>query len=152
MLPSKTVYAGKATHFHYFCKKIRSNCLFMKPSVVLLLGSLLLFSCTSTKPLVKSDADITVAVNKEFSIELPANPSTGYSWKLVGQVSGSAIVQVSESFVSTAKSNMVGAGGTLQLHFKATRKGTETLRFIYIRPWEKGAPPAKTATYKIAVQ
>ena len=37
-----------------------------------------------------------------------------------------------------------GIGGRYVLHFKATKAAKTKIHLVYVRPWEKDKPPAKT--------
>ena len=102
---------------------------------------------TNSSPAVYHQGDaISVATGDEFVIALPANPSTGYSW--------TAGDDPDVSFVSNRQvsgGSQPGASGTQELTFRAEQAGTSTLELAYARSFEKGVPPAKTATFAVTV-
>ena len=76
-----------------------------------------------------------VAVGATTTVELPANPTTGYDW----QVEFPPDLVRLESRAHVRSSELVGAGGTTTFTFRALAVGDATLRFRYLRVWE-GTP------------
>ncbi|MHB9031720.1 MAG: protease inhibitor I42 family protein [Anaerolineae bacterium] len=97
----------------------------------------------------ESGTNITVAPGQVFTITLNSNPSTGYSWYVVGDLPD-LFEQVGEPVYKAAKAsrNLVGGGGTLTLKFKAVKAGTAVLNLGYMRSWEEQAP-AETFTVNV---
>jgi inhibitor of cysteine peptidase len=94
---------------------------------------------------------------KTLSVSMPSNPTTGYSWSLtnaseVNQES-SVLQQTGEGASAFVIDNngQVGAGGTETFDFDATAAGYQTLRFVYARPWEKGAGEQREVTVDVRV-
>jgi predicted secreted protein len=90
--------------------------------------------------------DVSVANGREFVVSLPATPSTGYSWTPADNDD--------ISFVSSrqlAGGSQPGAPGTQELTFRATNRGSTTLKLAYDRSFEPNAPPAKTAQFPVTV-
>lgn len=117
--------------------------LFIQNSFMKLLSGIFLslvmgtvYSCTTPK--IKEDihADYSVKLQEEFTITLNSNPSTGYSWEWVNKKAINIVGCVDFKFISP-NNGMVGAGGTEKWTFKATKTGTDTLVFVYRRPWEQ---------------
>ena len=136
-----------------------NNPMVLTVRLVALITMLLLSACAQTSPysdlppLSVDGVELRVlAVNQELLISLPGNPSTGFSWAT--EHVPAFLEQIGEGEYSSDKAseNMVGVGGTFRWRFLAKGKGTDTLRFIYMRPWEKGNPPADTAEYRIIVE
>jgi predicted secreted protein len=46
---------------------------------------------------------------------------------------------------------MMGVGGTTTYRFRAEAPGTQTLEFAYLRAWELGVPPVRTARFDVTV-
>ncbi|MBC2595288.1 protease inhibitor I42 family protein [Ruficoccus amylovorans] len=90
-------------------------------------------------------------VGDTFSVSLPSNPSTGYSWQLddsykpVLTMPGGA---QSQTF-SAGTTAIVGAPGIATWTFKAAKAGETKLRLEYARAWEKDTPP--TEVFEITV-
>ena len=88
-----------------------------------------------------------------FTVKLPSNPTTGYSWQVLEIDSG--ILEMVGEPVFQPDSNeqgLVGAGGTETLHFEAKRSGESSLSLGYARPWEADEPPLKTFTIHLVVE
>lgn len=113
---------------------------------------LILFSCQTNTKSEQSKFDYSVKVNEQFTIDLSANPSTGYSWKWANSQDSTIVKFVAEQYSSNAKRGVVGAGGTAHLQFKGIKKGRTTICLHYLRPWEMGAQPARKAVYEIEVK
>lgn len=91
------------------------------------------FVVNSTMENKKQDENITVKKGQEFTIILESNPSTGYQW--IPTVNTSIINLVSHNFQPSTK--LMGSPGTDTFKFKATNQGTEPLKMVYKRSWEK---------------
>ncbi len=96
-----------------------------------------------------ADADLTIG--SALIVKLPANPSTGYSWAVVGEPSPLKL-QKSAFHHGTGKSNAVGASGTSVFHFSASSAGMATLTMVYRRSWEYNVAPIKTFTVRVNVR
>ena len=95
---------------------------------------------------------VTLQVNQELIVQLPANRATGYTWALADSTSGVVALQ-STLYVQDNKTELaVGVGGNEYLRFRAQRAGNEALQFAYRRPWEQQAAPARTASVQVTVQ
>ncbi len=91
--------------------------------------------------------NITVNKSKEFTISLESNPTTGYQW--IPIFNTSIINLISHNFQpSTTK--LIGSPGTEIFKFKAINYGTESLKMIYKRSWEKG--PTKERLFVINIR
>lgn len=83
-------------------------------------------------------------------IQLKSNPTTGYSWRLAKPSVLFEIVR--DDYESTPMAQPVaGSGGIQFFTLNAKQVGEETLRFEYVRPWEKDVAPAKTQECKVTV-
>lgn len=87
----------------------------------------------------------------EFTIDLPSNPTTGYSWQLTSLPTGSVQLQNKTFKLANEMENVVGAGGYEVWTFLAVKKETVYLTFEYRRPWEKDQPPAQKKTFRIVI-
>ena len=92
-----------------------------------------------------------VRVGKNFVITLGSNPTTGYQWQLASPLEEAILKLVSSKYVPD-KPQRIGSGGKEAWTFKAIGKGKVTLVFHYVRPWEKGVPPVKQATFAVTVR
>jgi len=109
-------------------------------------------SSPSNTIVVVTEADegttLSVAKGEALSVQLPANPSTGFSWVATSTPQFLA-AQGESTFESSANGSVVGAGGTQTNVFKVTAAGKGELIMEYLRPWETGVAPAKTFRVKI---
>jgi len=99
-----------------------------------------MIGCSSSEPRVLGSDDdgseISVKVGEQLVVELPSNPTTGFSWVVAD---AGPLTQVGEAaYESDAKPGVVGAGGTETLTFDAGEAGSGTLTLEYRRSWEAG--------------
>lgn len=84
--------------------------------------------------------NITIARGTEFTLTLPENPTTGYSWDL-SQSPGITLLR--DEYIPPT-SQMMGAGGTHAWYFKGEKSGDQVVYGEYRRPWV----PSGTVTFK----
>jgi predicted secreted protein len=99
------------------------------------------------KVYTQKDFDITVLLEHQFIVELPATPSTGYAWTAV---TNDKLQQ--ETTEQIQGGSQPGAEGTQRITFRAQGVGTVLLVLNYARSFEPGVPPAKTQLYKVTVK
>ena len=87
-----------------------------------------------------------------LSVRLESNPATGYSWEILilDEDVLSPIGQVSVESGPTVDPVLIGSGNIEVFRFEAQKRGSTTLKMIYIRPWED-AEPLQTFTLRIFV-
>jgi inhibitor of cysteine peptidase len=90
---------------------------------------------------------IVLEPGESFSVVLPGNATTGYSWQVEGI--GAAILSASEP-VYVSDSELVGAGGVYTFTFTAAAAGETELRLVYHRPWEQ-VEPLQTFTMAVTI-
>ncbi len=95
--------------------------------------------------------EITIAKNAELVVKLASNPSTGFNWTPAAIGTPSVLAQVDSKYVAPS-GNAVGAAGTQVLTFKASEKGTTTVKMDYSRPWEGGEKAEWTFQLRVTVQ
>ncbi|MFZ4462657.1 MAG: protease inhibitor I42 family protein [Bacteroidales bacterium] len=83
-------------------------------------------------------ADYSISIEEEFQFELESNATTGYSWQWVNHSSVSVVDSIGFSYIVTYPDRM-GSPGKEIWKFRAIQSGTDTLHFVYRRPWEKNA-------------
>lgn len=106
---------------------------------------------------------IHAKANQLLEIRLAGNLTTGYAWYAVGgrndngKAFGNEEVGVlapcgEHAYVEDRHAEgMVGVGGTDIYHYTARKPGTQTLRFVQLRPWEDGNV-AERRSFKIVVE
>ncbi len=94
---------------------------------------------------------ITINAGSELTVRLVSNPSTGFSWTDPALGTPGILTQTDNKYVAPA-GNVVGAAGTQVWTFKATVKGTTTVRTDYSRPWEGGEKGARAFQLTVTVQ
>ena len=94
-----------------------------------------------------------LAVGQTLTLELEANPTTGYGWEVV-ETGGGILEQVGEPIFqqTAARGQALGADGVQILAFKAVGRGEGLLELVYRRPWEKDADPLSIFTIKVLVR
>jgi predicted secreted protein len=107
-------------------------------------------SCASKKVYREGTATITGRPGDFATIELAADPSTGYSWMLVGHADP-RIVTLMESDYEPAKSSAAGVPGYQRWTFRFGSPGTATLTFGYGRTWAN-APAEKATMFNVTVR
>ena len=87
---------------------------------------------------------VTLTVNthaRQFTVKLPANPTTGYQWTV--REYDKALLKLTDSSYLASHSGMIGAGGTMVYTFErldgAVWPKSTTLLFSYARSWEPGS-------------
>jgi inhibitor of cysteine peptidase len=125
----------------------------MKTKLMIVLGILtLLAACTPNKS-VYTDPGAHIIVNKgdQFSIELPSNITTGYSWEFATSINTDYLTVVQTDYINP-DTKLEGAGGTQVWIFKANQPGSTTIQLEYKRPWEVDVPAIKTALFEVTIQ
>jgi predicted secreted protein len=93
---------------------------------------------------------VAVPVGGAFTIDLASNQTTGYSWRLVKAPSKAVLESLGSTFRGPTDARL-GMGGIETWTFRANGVGKVTLVLEYVRPWEKGAKPAKTQAFAVSV-
>jgi inhibitor of cysteine peptidase len=97
---------------------------------------------------------VTVAVNKNITIRLAGNITTGSSWQ-VEKITGEAVKAQGEPDYVAGKHppGLDGGGGTFVIKLRAVKPGKSTIKLVYGQPWEKKKPAEEdTFTTTIEVQ
>lgn len=93
---------------------------------------------------------IEVAVEREFSVTLASNPTTGYHWELAAALDEGIVKLVNSTYQAPA-TDLLGAGGEEIWTFKAVGRGETVIELKYVRPWEKGVEPADRASFRVTI-
>ena len=73
----------------------------------------------------------------EMTLDLPSNPSTGYSWVVTEKTK--VFATDSNQFIAeTGEEVLAGAGGITQFHIAALKEGVGTMTLQYKQDWEGG--------------
>jgi inhibitor of cysteine peptidase len=94
---------------------------------------------------------ITVTVGQEFKLTLRYNATTGYQWQLA-KPADEALLKLTSSEYKRPESGRIGAGGEQVWTFKTYATGKTELELHYLRPWEKGTPPARTTNFVVVIE
>ena len=87
-----------------------------------------------------------------LEVRLESNPSTGYSWQVVG-LQGNVLEQQGEAeYKAESALPKPGSGGVEIFRFKALQPGELALRLAYSRPWEKDVEPIETFELLVVVK
>lgn len=131
----------------------------MKKIIYTLLSVLMFSGCASTETYNLKYADsgktLKLALGDTVNVELPENPTTGYSWAFFTNPEPQNIVtNVTESYRQyNVGEDMLGVGGIKIFSFKATHPGEVTITGYYYRPWENMAESyVSKAVYHIVVK
>jgi inhibitor of cysteine peptidase len=93
---------------------------------------------------------LRIPLGQTFKITLPSNPTTGYSWQLATAPDAAIVAKEGHEYRSNTPVRS-GSGGHEIWIFKARGKGRTAISLQYVRPWEKGQPPADTSRFEIIV-
>jgi inhibitor of cysteine peptidase len=99
----------------------------------------------------KNDNIIEATVGKSFTITLDSNPTTGYQWQVARQMD-TGMVELIDSQYIAPKTDLVGAPGKEEWHFKAIKEGKAIISFEYVRPWEKDELPGQQESFIVIVR
>ena len=97
--------------------------------------------------------DLILRHGDQLRVTLSSNPTTGYSWSVVGRSQG-LLKQVGDTRFeqSRHRPGMVGVGGRQVWTFLAVAAGKTTLVFSYERPWEHGAAPVRMIEWPVTIR
>lgn len=78
-----------------------------------------------------------VSQGKLFTVTLPSNPATGYTWILRTLPSPISLVSSLYRQLTRCKPGMTGCTGEQIYTFRAEKSGQGTIELYYGRPWEQ---------------
>ena len=115
---------------------------------MLTLASLAVMSCASNEIEKPSE-------EKTITISLESNRTTGYSW--VCEIDKPQIAElIADEYIIDKsiidKKGIVGAGGVQKFTISLKKQGRATIKFSYIRPWEKGVKPEREIAFYLSVR
>jgi len=73
----------------------------------------------------------------EMTLDLPSNPSTGYSWVVTEKTKVFA-TDDNQFIAENGEEVLAGAGGVTQFHIAALKEGVGTMTLQYKQDWEGG--------------
>jgi inhibitor of cysteine peptidase len=95
---------------------------------------------------------IKAATGKKIEISLKGNPTTGFEWRMVELKSEVVKTDGKGEYVPDKNDQpKVGSGGTYVFKFITAKPGKVTLKFEYLRPWEKDKEPAQKFSVNLVV-
>ena len=99
-----------------------------------------------------SDPSKPILVNsgEEFTIVLDSNPTTGYHWEIVDELSAS-LEFISKDYIND-KPGAVGSGGVDVWTFKAISAGETQVTLGYYPPSNELEDPQQTVTFTVTVK
>ena len=129
-------------------------------ALVLLMAAVSGIGAGAEQTVVVTDADagreVVLAAGGALEVRIKAQPSTGFRW-VVGHVDAAVLAPQGEAvFEPTVRPSsgpaLVGAPQTEVLRFRAMAAGRTDLALVYVRPWEKGVPPARQFLIRARVE
>lgn len=94
-------------------------------------------------------SSVSLRVGDTLEVELPGNPSTGFSWQTSLPTSPVLVALGQPEF--SPDSGAIGAAGRVKLRFQAALTGTVQLSLVYRRSFEN-QPPARTFGVNVTVR
>lgn len=94
---------------------------------------------------------ISLQEGQQWTAILTSHAGTGYVWQLGEEMPADSPVSVSLSGVEHDESNCCGFPVPVTLTITARKPGAAEVYLVYVRPWERSAPPAKQEIYKVNV-
>jgi inhibitor of cysteine peptidase len=119
-------------------------CFFSVLVLILLVGC---SASSSNSANTDPDKIVHVKVGQEFTIELKANPTTGYDWECTSVYEW---IQPLDKTYQSDNTGLVGSGGEDIFRFKAHGQGKAMLDFVYKRSWETTSLEQKSFTVEVS--
>lgn len=100
---------------------------------------------------------VNIGEGDRLRVELPSNPSTGFSWQTLELNSWVLARTKRPEFtpdwvVGPDRQRMVGGAGKLTFEYEAIGAGTSPVKIAYSRQWETNTAPAKTFQLTVVVK
>ena len=103
--------------------------LFLTPLLCILITIIILPCNAYTQGNIKKST-VQIEKGKEYKIELPATPSTGYNWSIGSPYDTTILVFKNKIFIPGKDTTLPGKPGTDVFTFKAIDKGNTTVRMV----------------------
>ncbi len=101
-------------------------------------------------PALGGNSTLEVELGSTFTLEMDANPSTGYQWSLATPLNAGIVSLIGKEYTGP-DTDMVGAPGKETWTFRAVGNGAEVISLRYSQPWEQETPPAVTKVFNVNV-
>jgi inhibitor of cysteine peptidase len=99
-----------------------------------------------------NDKTIKTAMGKKLEIQLKGNPTTGFEWHMAELKSEVLKAEGKMTYIPDKfDPPRVGSGGIFVFKFITAKPGKATLKFEYLRSWEKDKAPAEKFSVNIIV-
>lgn len=95
--------------------------------------------------------EISIAPSTTLIVKLPTQFGTGYSWQAV-ELPSTLLSPVGKPRVETTDARGAGRQDRQVFTFTPQKSGSASLKFHYVRPWEKDAKPEKTFSVKLTIE
>lgn len=116
---------------------------------------LMMLAALAALPVLAADAKpaapLSLRVGQKLALVLDGNPTTGYIWQLKPALPAGSPVQVELSLVRNEEENCCGFPTPTTLTMTGVKPGTQLVRVVYARPWEKGKAPAQEKCFAVTV-
>jgi inhibitor of cysteine peptidase len=116
---------------------------------------LMMLATLAALPVLAADAKpaapLNLRVGQKLALVLDGNPTTGYIWQLKPALPAGSPVQVELSLVRNEEENCCGFPTPTTLTMTGVKPGTQLVRVVYARPWEKGKAPAQEKRFAVTV-
>ena len=93
---------------------------------------------------------LTVKAGQKFDIVLPANPSTGYQWQIIGTPDASLIQSAGQNYIPK-QPVIPGSGGVEVWTFNALAPGETEIQFGNFPPGNT-TQPEETVIFSVSVE
>jgi inhibitor of cysteine peptidase len=112
-------------------------------------------NCVAAKTVVITESDagreVRLARGVELDVRLDAQPGTGFRW-VISHADPAVLEAIEGAVFESAPKAPPGAQATQLLRFRVVGCGETDLKLVYVRPWAKDAPPAKTFLTRLSVR
>jgi inhibitor of cysteine peptidase len=78
-------------------------------------------------------SEVTLSVGQAFTLSLPENRTTGYSWRV--SKNGAPVCKLVDDY-GEQTSKLIGSPGVHKWRFVAEKPGGSTIELHLVRPWE----------------
>lgn len=116
---------------------------------------LMMLAALAALPVLAADAMLAAPLNlrvgQKLALVLDGNPTTGYIWQLKPALPAGSPVQVDLSLVRNEEENCCGFPTPTTLTMTGVKPGTQLVRVVYARPWEKGKAPVQEKRFAVTV-